>query len=205
MSFVALEDFGLAQEHPIDVKTEQLREKAVQEEVDVNRREAYELGYKEGHAVALLAAERECEAQRLEALQGLQNISCNYLDAHAHVMNSLKPFLTSIIENILPKIARDTLALTISENIVEFLEGSDEEFLELTSSPDNLELVQEVASENVKMAIAVKADSDLSNNQFALNLGARERRIDLDAAIENINKEILSFYEMNKEILSDAK
>ncbi|NBE07367.1 FliH/SctL family protein [Paragemmobacter ruber] len=190
MAPLKLEDFTSAQAEPEVSPTRNDREEEI-------RLGAYEEGYGAGWEDAVTAqsdarAEREAEATR-----NLQMLAFGYQEVRHHILRSLEPFLNDVAAQLLPRVARASLAPVIAETLMPLAERLADTPVLLRVAPDVHDLVERLLppiSQGIPMILRV--DPQLDEGQVMIATAKAEARVDLDAASAAIARAISDFFEL---------
>jgi flagellar assembly protein FliH len=159
---------------------------------------AYEKGYNAGWEDAIAAQDDDLVRLRNELGRNLQDLSFTYHEAHSHVLRTLEPLLNDMVAKVLPAIARDSLSQVVLENIrplaVDLAAGP----MEIAIHPDNLSTVEELVVGKAGFPVTVRAEPSLGLGQAHFQIGASERRVDLDGAIAAISEAVSGFFVVEK-------
>lgn len=192
------EDFGSAMAHPSDVPA--LGEEKVEDE----KLASFESGYQAGWEDAI-KAQTETHAHVSSALaENLQEASFDYHEMRSVLKKTVQEIMALVVEKLLPEMARDSLGVHIQEQISASVRTGLERSIEITVSPDSLDVVQAVLADGLAEPFEIMADPLLAPEQAVLKLGPQEQQIDLDRVVSEIEEAISAFFQsQTREVAHD--
>ena len=162
---------------------------------------AYESGYKAGWDDAVNAEADDQTRISAEFARHLQEISFTFHEARAHIIKSIMPVLTGMVEKILPETARATLGPQILEILQPMIADLAENPVEIAVAPANLPLLEPILAEAGLPAVQLREETTLSEGQAFLRVGRVEKKIDLAEAIEQIHDAVNALSQLNERVL----
>ncbi|AJE44827.1 hypothetical protein [Celeribacter indicus] len=203
-----LEDFGnaapepAAAEPPVSAASPQTASPApTAEELEAERMAAYEKGYSAGWDDAT-RAEAE-DRSRIDAAfaRNLQELGFTFHEARSHVMKALEPLLSEMTGKVLPRLVSETLGETILEQILPLAEAASDTPVQVVISPRSRPAIQRLVEDSVTFPLDIIEEPSLADGQVYLRLGETEKKIDMEAAVEQIERAIRAVYAVNEEVM----
>lgn len=165
-------------------------------EIEEQRLEAFESGYKAGWDDAV-AARSDAEAeQRNEVARALQALSFTFHDARAHVLHALSPLMAEVATRLLPVIAHAALPHLVVEALGPYAEVASEAPVLILLNPEARHRVETLIGTQSGLPVRFQETADLTPGQINLRLGETETRVDLDAALATIRAALEDFFDL---------
>ncbi|MDP2085022.1 MAG: flagellar biosynthesis protein [Gemmobacter sp.] len=165
-------------------------------EIEEQRLEAFESGYKAGWDDAV-AARSDAEAeQRNEVARALQALSFTFHDARAHVLHALSPLMAEVAARLLPVIAHAALPHLVVEALGPYAEVASEAPVLILLNPEARHRVETLIGTQSGLPVRFQETADLTPGQVNLRLGETETRVDLDAALATIRAALEDFFDL---------
>lgn len=143
--------------------------------------------WREGHAAGMaeaLAASRFDQAALSEALvQRLADMSFGYHEARGHLIASLAPLFTQLIEAFVPRLGRAMLVPFLAESLAEAAGAALDGPITLRVSEAEHDAIAAALAGAAQLPFALRADPALTPGQALLDSGAGESALDIDALI----------------------
>lgn len=156
---------------------------------------AFETGYKAGWDDAA-AAEADTQGRiGADLARNLQALSFTYHEARGAVLKSLEPLLHEIVAQILPELARATLAETVAERLRPMARAAAGVPVEVTCSAANHETLAQAFAGQDQLPLRLTVEPTLGDGQVYLRFGDTEEQIDLGGAIAGIATAVTDFFE----------
>ena len=148
-------------------------------EIEQIRSQTFEAGYASGWEDAK-ASENEAR-QRVEAEfeRNIQNLAFTYNEAVDRVRGELKSFVAALIDGFFPDIVPDLLREHVRAELLRVADEFVEVPLEIVTSPDCTELIEEMLQSDFSMKIELTTDDNLARRQVFIRIAERELEIDL--------------------------
>jgi hypothetical protein len=160
---------------------------------------AFEQGYVAGWEDAGAAQADDQTRIRADLARNLQALSFTYHEARAHVVASLEPLLTDILDRLLPDLARPTLGPTVRNLMMAAAKDMAGTPVTLVLNPSVHDAVEQLLQDGISLPLQIIDEPTLSEGQAYLRLGDTETRIDTDRAADEIRSAIRDFFALAKE------
>ncbi len=165
------------------------------DELEDIRKGAYETGYAAGWQDAQDERQSAEALRRTSAEEALRALHFTHHEAREHLLGALQPLLRTMVEIVLPDLARATLGATVAEQIAALSGGS-------LSAPVEL-LCNEAAARSIRPLLETITDFDLrlieepslTDGQVILRLDPARAEIDLNAAVATARATVAAFGE----------
>jgi flagellar assembly protein FliH len=175
-----------------------------EEIVEDARLGAFEKGYQAGWDDASSALATEQSHISSELARNLQDINITYQDAYSHVLEVMKPLLTTLVDSALPSLAADTLGARVVEEIVEIIRQYNDALILLTVSSGNRSKIEPLTDQFFGDRVKFLEDPSLGEGQVYLRFSDEERSINLDSLFSEMASTLAGFYSSSKkDILHD--
>lgn len=182
-----LDDFsGGSGEHSISISDVSLEEQ---------RLESFENGYKAGWEDAVKAASDDSNRISTDFAANLQDMSFTFQEAQSSLLTALRTLLTSMVNSVLPSLARQTLGARVLETLEEMARTATGGPLEIVTAPQNLQALQNIIDEQAIDNVQITAEPSLGDGQVHIRASGTEQEIDLDAVLAQIDATLTGFFE----------
>jgi len=165
-------------------------------ELEEQRLESFESGYKAGWDDAVTARSDAETEQRDEVARALQAMSFTFHDARAHVLHALSPLIAEVAARLLPEIAHAALPHLVVEALGPYADIASESPVLIILHPDARHRVETLVGQQPGLPVRYQENPDLSPGQVSLRLGETETRVDLDAALATIRAALDDFFDL---------
>ncbi len=171
--------------------------------LEEQRLESFEQGYKAGWDDALKAQNNTAVQISEEFARNLQDLSFTYREAYAHILKSMNPLLSQIVETVLPEMAQQTLGLRVIEQLQEMVKATGDTGIEVRVSCANQSAVASLLKQEFGFPVAITEDASLSDTQALLKFDETEKQIDLGEVLSAIGQAVSGFFhEHQKEVVN---
>lgn len=157
---------------------------------------SYEQGYKAGWDDASAAMGEEQSRIRADLARNLQSLSFTYQEARAHILKSVQPLLLQVVSQLLPEIARESLAPSVLEALMPLAEKLGDAPVTLVINPASRAPVESVLAQATGLPIEVQEEPTLGEGQAYLRMGSVETHVNLDQATADIAAAVRGFFDM---------
>lgn len=182
-----LDDFSAgSHEHSISISDVSLEEQ---------RLEAFENGYKAGWEDAVRAASDDSNRISTDLAANLQDMSFTVQEAQSSLLTALRPLLTSMVNSVLPSLARQTLGMRVLETLGGMARTAASGPIEIVAAPQNVNALQKIIDEQEVGNVQITAEPSLGDGQVHIRASATEQEIDLDAVLAQIETTLTGFFE----------
>ncbi len=168
------------------------------------RLKAYEQGYGAGWEDAVAAQSQDQSRLRAELAHNLQSLAFTYHEARAHVLRAVEPLFGTMLDRILPDLARQALVPRILATLRPLAAEAAGAPIRITIAPAARAAVEAALADAPALPVEIAEEDTLGEGQAFLRLGAAETRIDLDRAVADITAAVRGFFDLNGED-SDAR
>ena len=155
---------------------------------------SYEEGYKAGWDDAASAAEADGETLRREVARNLQALSFSFHEVRGHLMEGLGPLFDAICDRLLPQVAQAGVGGLVRETLMPLAGAAMDRPVTLRINPAARPAVEAALADGAGPPLDIVEDPDLGEAEVQLRAGGEERRIDLDAAVDEIRTAIAAFF-----------
>lgn len=156
-------------------------------ELEEDRLNAFEKGYAAGWEDSTTTREAEEGKIRSAIGQSLQELSFTYHEARHHMLETLRPLVTVIVEKVLPSAASASLPQIVAEQIRNAAQSMTDVPVVVFVNPASIPAVHELVSERSGFPVTFNADPTLTIGQAYIKFPDAETRIDLDEVIIRIS------------------
>lgn len=170
-----------------------------QEEI---RLEAFEQGYKAGWDDAVAAQAADQDRIGADFARNLNELSFTYLEVRATILKSLEPLLREMVGKVLPRMATESLAPLVLEQVIEMAGAHSSVPVELVVAPSNLHALQRLAEGQDSLPLNILEEDSLGEGQVFIRLGEVETQIDLDGMLSGFSSALDGFFEINDKELA---
>ncbi len=157
---------------------------------------SYETGYKAGWDDASAAMTEDQTRIRAELARNLQTLSFTYHEARNHVLKAVEPLLLQIVGQLLPEIARETLAPFVLETLMPLAEGLGDAPVTLVINPVARAGVEALLEQATGLPLTIEEEPTLGEGQVYIRLGTVETQVDLDKATAEIASAVRGFFDL---------
>ncbi|TQS71563.1 hypothetical protein ERN12_11090 [Rhodobacteraceae bacterium] len=165
---------------------------------------AYERGYAAGWQEASASQAAEEARQQADLLQNLQGLAFGFHEARQHVLQALAPVLRDMTAKILPRIATDTLAPLIAQEVAALAATADPPPITVLTHSQCQQAVLQLLAKEPGLPLVFKNDQSLSHGQAVLRFGETEIRIDPDEAIRRIEAVLAGYFNTKSQETADG-
>lgn len=176
---------------PISLKTSSSGEASVLSaaEIEAIRQKGYEEGYSSGWDDATAS---EAEAHRrvdAELERNIQNLAFTYNEAVDRVRAELKSFVSALVDGFFPDLVLDLTREHVRAELVRMADAHVEAPLEIVTSPDAFEVLQNMLKNDFSLEIELVADSNLAPRQVFVRSHVREIEVDLSPLLSALREQ----------------
>lgn len=157
---------------------------------------AYETGYKAGWDDASAAMSGDQTRIRDDLARNLQALSFTYHEARSHLLKALEPLLLQIVGQLLPEIARETLAPFVLDTLMPLAESLGDAPVTLVLNPAARPAVEALLDQATGLPLTIEEEPTLGEGQVYIRLGTVETQVDLDKATADISAAVRGFFDL---------
>lgn len=165
---------------------------------------AYEQGYRAGWDDAAAAQTEDQSQIRADLARNLEQLGFTYEEARGHLLKALKPLLEEMVGQLLPQIARDTLAALVLEQLMPMAEEMADQPVPLVLNPAVRPAVESLITEATGLPLIIEEEPTLPESQVYIRLGAAEAHVDLGRVTAEIAAAVRGFFTLAEERESDG-
>ena len=133
---------------------------------------------------------------RAELARNLQNLSFTYHEARSHILSAIEPLLLQVVGQLLPEIARETLAPFVLETLMPLAEGLGDAPVILVLNSASRAAVEALLEQATGLPITIQEEPTLGEGQVFIKLGVVEAQVDLDQATADIAAAVRGFFDL---------
>lgn len=159
----------------------------------------YEQGYSAGWEDAARAQSQDQALMRADLARSLQALGFTYHEARAHMLAAFGPLVQGIVSQLLPELARETLAPIILEALMPLAEESADAPVTLMVNPADREAVASLLEQATGFPTVILEEPALALGQAMIRLGDQELRVDLTGAVTQISKALRGFFGLQEQ------
>ena len=156
------------------------------EEVEDQKLQSFEDGYKAGWDDAIKAQSESRAHLSTEFSQNLQEATFGYHEARAALLKELLEFIEPVFEKLLPKMAGEALAAHVVEQVMDLSKDIMERPIEIAVSPKQAGSMRAAFEDSVSEPCVIKPDETLAPDQVMIRVGAKERAVELEPWVDDI-------------------
>ena len=175
------------------------------EELEKQRLEGYEAGYKAGWDDAIRAEEEEQKRIGAEFARNLQDMGFTFHEARAHVMNRLEPLLLGMIEKVLPELVSQTIGHSIVEELLPLASDAADTPIEVVVHPSCRTQLEPLLASTTAIPITLTEEPSLAEGQVYLRAGSQEKHLDFTGALERMGKSITDLFSLNERAFQNGQ
>lgn len=157
---------------------------------------AYEMGYRAGWDDASSAVNEDQTRACAELARNMQTLSFTYHEARGHVLKAVEPLLLQIVGQLLPEIARETLAPFVLETLMPLAETLGDAPVTLVINPVARAAVEALLNHATGLPMTIEEEPTLGEGQVYIRMGSAETQVDLDQATADIAAAVRGFFDL---------
>lgn len=185
-----LEDFGVpSSTGPADPAVLSEEEKA----------SAFENGYNAGWEDAVKAQSQDQTRIGTDLAQNLNELAFTYHEAKNHILKSVAPLITQMVEHVLPQMAHAALGAKVAELASEAAATQAGQPIKLMTAPINRDALKAALEGITELPVDLQDEPSLGEGQVRLCLDGGEMLIDLDELVGQISELTTAFFEQADE------
>ena len=157
---------------------------------------SFESGYSAGWEDAAAAQADDQTRVSADLARSLQSLSFTYHEARSHVLKAVEPLLRQVVGQLLPAVARASLAPKVLEVLMPLAEDLVAAPIMLMLNPAARSAIEEMISKTNGLPLIIVEEPTLGEGQVYLKLGDVEREVNLDRAVIEISAAVRGFFEL---------
>lgn len=155
---------------------------------------SYDSGYRAGWEDAAAAQSEDQGRIKADLARNLQTLSFTYHEARQHILHALEPLMGSMVERILPGVARSSLAPLILETLRPIAERASEPPITVVLNPAARPAVEALLASSSGLPVILQDEDTLTEGTAYIRFQAGETQIDLDDAVARIARAVHDFF-----------
>ena len=180
------------EEKPAKVQTVVLDRVALEDE----KLASYDTGYRAGWEDASAAQSDDQSRIGADLARNLQTLGFTYHEARTHILKAIEPLMVQIVGQLLPEIARETLAPFVLETLMPLAEGLSDAPVTLVLNPAARVAVEALLEQATGLPVSIEEEPTLGEGQVYIKLGSVETQVDLDKATADIASAVRGFFDL---------
>lgn len=163
--------------------------------LEEQRLEAFGSGYKAGWEGAVQAGNDDTSRISSDFAANLQDMSFTIAEARSDLLAALRPLITGMVNSVLPRLMREALGQHVIETLDGMAQTAASGPVELTTAAVNVNALQALIDDHQLSDVMISTQPSLSEGQIFIRVADTEQEVNLDAVLEQIESEIIGFYE----------
>ena len=180
------------EEKPAKIQTVVLDRVALEDE----KLASYDTGYRAGWEDASAAQSDDQSRIGADLARNLQTLGFTYHEARTHILKAIEPLMVQIVGQLLPEIARETLAPFVLETLMPLAEGLSDAPVTLVLNPAARVAVEALLEQATGLPVSIEEEPTLGEGQVYIKLGSVETQVDLDKATADIASAVRGFFDL---------
>ena len=168
-------------------------------ELEEQKLESFEAGYKAGWDDAIKAQEQLRKHISAELGNSLEEVSFTYHELRGALVNELGEVVEGALQRLLPRIAHQAVVAHILEEIRVAGRTHLDRTIELVVAPEAKSTLESVLNDVLKAPFEIVEDPDLGGGQAFLRVGEIEREVNFDQAVEAVSEAFTAFFALHKQ------
>ena len=197
----ALEDFGDILNAPghADASAQITLTRADFEiQLEARRLQGYETGYKSGWDDATKSMTEGNARLQSEFARNLEDLGFTYQEARSHVLSTLEPLLTQMLEAVLPNALNDALGPIVAEAMMPLAAEMADTPIDVLVSPGSRPTLEAFLKEAGAVPFKIVEKDTLPDGQNYLRSGESECSVDLSGVVARISDAVGALYHVNE-------
>jgi len=157
---------------------------------------SYDTGYRAGWEDANAAQSDDQTRIGADLARNLQSLGFTYHEARTHILKAIEPLMVQIVGQLLPEIARETLAPFVLETLMPIAEGLGDAPVTLVLNPAARASVEALLEQATGLPVTIEEEPTLGEGQVYIKLGSVETKVDLDKATADIATAVRGFFDL---------
>ncbi|PIE14241.1 MAG: flagellar biosynthesis protein [Rhodobacterales bacterium] len=194
MAVFPLEDFCAK---PVSANPDLVPETNLEE----NRLEAYEQGYKAGWDDATDAQHKDQTRISADFARNLQALSFTYHEARSEVLTAIEPLLKEMVSKVLPKLASENLAQNIIDEVLNIARQHTQNDIEIVIAPANRISVEKLLSDQQGLEVSIAEEPSLAEGLALIRFGESEKQVDFASVLSRCSDSIGGFFAQQEKVV----
>lgn len=169
------------------------------------RLQGYDEGYKSGWDDALQKTLEDGTRIGAEFARNLRDLGFTYEEARAHVLTSLRGFLTELSDVFLPELIDEAMGPVLLECLIDLADESATAPILVRVSSNEAERLERFLADQAVLPFRIVAEPSLAEGQAYLRLGAEERSVDLTEPLERVREALSGLNHATERTLDEKR
>lgn len=197
----ALEDFGDALTSDGQAQADAqiaLTRADLEVQLEARKLEGYEAGYQSGWDDAARSMDEDNARVRSEFARNLEDLGFTYQEARSHVLSSLEPLLTQMLQTVLPKALGDAIGPIVSEAMMPLAADMADRPIDVLVSPGSRPALEAFLADAGAVPFEIVEKDTLPDGQIYLRSHDCECSVDLTSAVDRITQAVNALYHVKE-------
>ena len=172
------------------------------ERLETEKLAAFDNGYAAGWDDAADAQGKEIQNAERALAARMEELGFTFHEARAHVMESLRPLLTGIVESVVPRVLHETLGQRLDAAMQELAEGHPDPEVTFAVCPAEAESLRACLQKHARFPTRIEPNNALEPGFIQMRLGNAAREFDLTLIQTTLSNALDALNAQNEETLS---
>lgn len=172
------------------------------ERLESEKLAAFDKGYTAGWDDATDAQEDESQKAERAFSARMDELGFTFYEARAHIMASLRPLLTGIVESVVPRILHETLGHRLEAEILSLADGHPDPEVTISVCPTGMDGVVESLKTTARFPIRIESDDTLEPGFIQFRMGTVAHEFDMTSIENALSNALNALDTLNEETLS---
>ncbi|WP_282181571.1 flagellar biosynthesis protein [Aliiroseovarius marinus] len=197
----ALEDFGDVLNAPTHQEASAqitLTRADLEIQLEARRLEGYETGYQSGWDDATKSMTEENARLQTEFARNLEDLGFTFQEARSHVLSTLEPLLTQMLDVVLPKALEQAIGPIVAEAMMPMAADMADTPIDVLVSPGTRPTLEAFLQDAGAVPFEIVEKDTLPDGQIYLRSGESECSVDLSGVVARISDAVGALYHVNE-------
>lgn len=197
----ALEDFGDVLNAPTHQEASAqitLTRADLEIQLEARRLEGYETGYQSGWDDATKSMTEENARLQTEFARNLEDLGFTFQEARSHVLSTLEPLLTQMLDVVLPKALEQAIGPIVAEAMMPMAADMADTPIDVLVSPGTRPTLEAFLQDAGAVPFEIIEKDTLPDGQIYLRSGESECSVDLSGVVARISDAVGALYHVNE-------
>ncbi|WP_298909702.1 flagellar biosynthesis protein [uncultured Aliiroseovarius sp.] len=197
----ALEDFGDVLNAPTHQEASAqitLTRADLEIQLEARRLEGYETGYQSGWDDATKSMTEENARLQTEFARNLEDLGFTFQEARSHVLSTLEPLLTQMLDVVLPKALEQAIGPIVAEVMMPMAAEMADTPIDVLVSPGTRPTLEAFLQDAGAVPFEIVEKDTLPDGQIYLRSGESECSVDLSGVVARISDAVGALYHVNE-------